>query len=284
MAEDRSGHEAGDRSWIEKIADAFSPEPRSRRDLLQALRSAADSEVIDRDAQSIMEGALRVGDMQVREIMVPRPQMQVVRVDADLAELLPRIIETAHSRYPVIGENNDEVLGVLLAKDLLPWILQPDAEGFTVPGLLRPAMLVPESKRLNVLLREFRESRNYMVIVIDEYGGVAGLVTIEDVLEEIVGDIEDEHDVDDDLAIRKVADNDYIVKALTPIEDFNHHFGTDYSDLEFDTIGGLVMQAFGYLPRHNEVTVLGPFQFRILNADNRQIHLLRTTRVAPGEP
>lgn len=286
MAEDRSGHEASDKSdksWIEKIAGAFSPEPKSRDDVLQALYSAADNAVIDRDALSIIEGALRVGDMQVREIMVPRPQMQVIKADLPLSRLLPKIIDSAHSRYPVIGENNDEVLGVLLAKDLLPQILQPEAAGeFSIHQLLRPAMLVPESKRLNVLLREFRENRNHMAIVIDEYGGVAGLVTIEDVLEEIVGDIEDEYDVDEDLFIRKVADNDYIVKALTPIEEFNECFDTDYSDEEFDTIGGLVMQQFGYLPQRNEVTRLGAFQFRILNADNRQIHLLRITSV-PAE-
>jgi len=275
MAEDRPSHESGDRSWIEKIAHAFSGEPKTRDDLHDLLIEAADNEIIDGDALKIMEGALHVGDMQVREIIIPRAQMDVIRVDQPLGKILPKIIETAHSRYPVVGETLDEVIGILLAKDLLPQILEENADDFNIESLLRPAVFVPESKRLNVLLREFRENRNHMAIVIDEYGGVAGLVTIEDVLEEIVGDIEDEYDVEDDTNVKQVSATDYIIKALTPIEDFNEQFNTDFSDEEFDTIGGLILHELGHLPQRNEIVVIGPFQFKVLNADNRQIHLLR---------
>ncbi len=247
---------------------------------MEVMEVAQENEIIDADVRNIIEGALQVSAMQVREIMVPRPQMEVIRADQPLSRILPRIIEAGHSRYPVIGEAMDEVLGVLLAKDLLPQILQPDGDQFDLVKLLRPATFVPESKRVNVLLREFRENRNHMAIVIDEYGGVSGLVTIEDVLEEIVGDIEDEHDVEEDAFIRKVTDDDYIIKALTPIEDFNERFQARFSDEEFDTIGGIILQQFGYLPRRNEVATIDGYQFKVLNADNRQIHLLRMTRAA----
>lgn len=275
MAEDRPSQESGDRSWIEKIAHAFSGEPKNRDDLHDLLIEAADNEIIDGDALKIMEGALHVGDMQVREIIIPRAQMDVIRIDQPLGKILPKIIETAHSRYPVVGETLDEVIGILLAKDLLPQILEEHADDFNIESLLRPAVFVPESKRLNVLLREFRENRNHMAIVIDEYGGVAGLVTIEDVLEEIVGDIEDEYDVEDDTNIKQVSATDYIVKALTPIEDFNEQFNTDFSDEEFDTIGGIILHELGHMPQRNESVAIGPFQFKVINADNRQIHLLR---------
>jgi len=275
MAEDRPSQESGDRSWIEKIAHAFSGEPKTCDDLHDLLVEAADNEIIDGDALKIMEGALHVGDMQVREIIIPRAQMDVIRVDQPLGKILPKIIETAHSRYPVVGETLDEVLGILLAKDLLPQILEEHADDFNIETLLRPAVFVPESKRLNVLLREFRENRNHMAIVIDEYGGVAGLVTIEDVLEEIVGDIEDEYDVEDDTNIKQVSATDYIIKALTPIGDFNEEFNTDFSDEEFDTIGGIILHELGHLPQRNETVAIGPYQFKVINADNRQIHLLR---------
>jgi magnesium and cobalt transporter len=206
--------------------------------------------------------------------MVQRPQMEVIKADASLQEILPQIIQSAHSRYPVIGEKPDDVLGILLAKDLLTQVLKPNLEHFNVASLLRPAIAVPESKRLNVLLREFRENRNHMAIVIDEYGCVAGLVTIEDVLEEIVGEIEDETDQETDTFIRDLGDGDYLVKALTPIDEFNESFGADFSDDEFDTIGGLVMQQFGYLPGDNEITTLEGFEFKVVNADQRKIHSL----------
>jgi len=273
--DERTGNDTGDRSWLDKIALLFSSEPRNRRDLREVLLVAAENEVIDEDAREIMEGAMQVSDMQARDIMVPRAQMTVIRADAPLEEILPQIINSAHSRYPVIGENMDDVLGILLAKDLLPQILEPDREDFNIRELLRPTVMVPESKRLNVLLREFRENRNHMAIVIDEYGGVAGLVTIEDVLEEIVGDIEDETDEQGDRYIRRLADDDFLVKALTPIEDFNDHFHCKFSDEEFDTIGGLVLHAFGHMPSRNEITTIENFEFKVVNADQRKIHSLR---------
>ncbi len=282
MSEDRS-HDPGDKSWIERIANAFSTEPKSRDELLDLLRAAQQSEVIDSDALTIIEGAMHVGDMQAREIMIPRPQMVVLKAEQPLDEMLNVIIKSAHSRFPVVGENADEVLGILLAKDLLPQLLQGQGEHFNIHKLLRPATLVPESKRLNVLLRDFREKRNHMAVVIDEYGGVAGLITIEDVLEQIVGNIEDEYDEDSDAYIRKIADNDYIVKALTPIEDFNETFQAALSDEEFDTVGGIILQKFGHLPARNEIAHIGDYEFKVINADNRQIHLLRM-RVMESEP
>jgi magnesium and cobalt transporter len=275
MSEDRNGSESGDKTWLEKIALLFSSDPHSRKDLEDVLAIAADNEVIDEDARSIMEGAMKVSDMQARDIMIPRAQMVVIKGDASLEEILPQIVRSAHSRYPVVGESPDDVLGILLAKDLLPQILARDNTDFSITDLLRPTVVVPESKRLNVLLREFRENRNHMAIVIDEYGGVAGLVTIEDVLEEIVGDIEDETDAEEDQFIRKISDEDYFIKALTPIEDFNEHFKTSFSDEEFDTIGGLVIQAFGHMPARNEITTIDQFEFKVINADQRKIHSLR---------
>ncbi len=279
MSDDRSSNDSGDKSWIEKIALAFSSEPKTSDDLREIIGIARENEVIDDDVQGIIEGAMAVADMQARDIMVPRPQMQVIKADASLEEILPQITESGHSRYPVIGEHPDDVLGILLVKDLLPRVLESNQDGFQVASLLRPAAVVPESKRLNVLLREFRENRNHMAIVIDEYGGVAGLVTIEDVLEEIVGEIEDETDETSDDFIRKLNDTEYLVKALTPIDDFNEEFGADFSDDEFDTIGGLIMQQFGYLPSRNESTELEGFEFKVVNADQRKIHSLRV-RVA----
>lgn len=278
MNEDQT-NESEEKSWLEKIAYAFSSEPKSRDDILDILKVAEENEVIDNEVLNIIDGAMQVSEMQVREIMVPRSQMTVIKAEQPLSKVLPKIIKTAHSRYPVIGESIDEVLGILLAKDLLPLILQNNVDEVDITPLLRPATIVPESKRLNVLLREFRENRYHMAIVIDEYGGVAGLVTIEDVLEEIVGEIEDEHDAAPDTHIKKLADNDYIIKALTPIDDFNDEFESDFSDEEFDTIGGIILQQFGHLPRRNEVATIKGFQFKVLNADNRQVHLLRMCQV-----
>lgn len=279
MSEDRFGNEPGDRSWLEKIALLFSSEPHNRKDLEGVLAIAAENEVIDQDARSIMEGAMKVSDMQARDIMIPRAQMVVIKAESTLEEILPQIIRSAHSRYPVVGESPDDIQGILLAKDLLPELLNKDHSEFHMQPLLRPTVVVPESKRLNVLLREFRENRNHMAIVIDEYGGVAGLVTIEDVLEEIVGEIEDETDVDEDNFIRKISDDDFFIKALTPIEDFNEYFRTNFSDEEFDTIGGLVIQAFGHMPARNEVTQIENFEFKVINADQRKIHSLRVRPV-----
>lgn len=276
MSEDRSGNYAGDRSWIDKLALLFNSEPRSRRDLEDVLTLAVENEVIDQDARNIMQGAMQVSDMQARDIMIPRSQMVLIKAEGTLEDILPQIIRSAHSRYPVVGDNLDVILGILLAKDLLPQILAPNNGQFRIETLLRPAMVVPESKRLNVLLREFRENRNHMAIVIDEYGGVAGLVTIEDVLEEIVGDIEDETDPQADRYIQMIEANDYIVNALTPIEEFNAFFHCAFSDDEFDTIGGLVIQSFGYMPARHEVTTIDGFRFEVVKADQRKIYSLRT--------
>ena len=275
MSEENSGSESGEKSWLNKIGQIFSGEPRNRSDLLDVVEVASENEVIDEDARSIMEGAIKVSDMQARDIMIPRAQMVVIKEECTLAEILPQIIRSAHSRYPVVGESTDDILGILLAKDLLPQILNNDQSDFEVQTLLRPTVVVPESKRLNVLLREFRENRNHMAIVIDEYGGVAGLVTIEDVLEEIVGEIEDETDAKADRYIRKISDEDYFIKALTPIDDFNEYFATEFSDEEFDTIGGLVMQALGHMPSRNELAVINNFEFKVINADQRKVHSLR---------
>ena len=278
MSEDRSSNEQ--KSWFNKLTQAFAHEPRNRQELLEVLREAHQNKLLDSEALAIVEGAIQVADLQVRDIMVPRSQVISIKADQSPREFLPAIIAAAHSRYPVVGESLDEVIGVLLAKDLLPLILKEDQQNFDIKDLLRPATFVPESKRLNVLLREFRANHNHMAIVIDEYGGVAGLVTIEDVLEQIVGDIEDEHDVEEDSYIKPLPSGDFLIKALTPIENFNEAFDTEFPDSEFDTVGGLVMNAFGHLPKRNEVTEIGEFRFRVLNADSRRIHLLRLTPIS----
>lgn len=266
-----------ERSWLDKLLHAFSAEPKSREELLDIIKEAADNQVVDPQALEIIEGALDVADQQVREIMIPRSQMIVVNIEDQPGDLLPKVIESGHSRFPVVGESTDDIRGILLAKDLLPLILG-GTEHFTLENIIRPATIIPESKRLNILLREFRENRYHMALVIDEYGGISGLVTIEDILEEIVGEIEDETDEDaDDAYIRKVSEHDYIIKALTPIEEFNEHFNSGFNEDEFDTIGGIVMRAFGHLPERNEVTDIDGYQFRVLYADDRQIHLLRLT-------
>ncbi len=275
MNDERSANDSDDRSWLEKISSIFSSEPHTRHDLKDVLSIAVENEVIDDDALNIMEGAMQVADMQVRDIMIPRAQMVVIKEESSLPEILPQIISAGHSRFPVVGESHDDILGILLAKDLLPQILQKDHSEFDVQTLLRPTVVVPESKRLNVLLREFRENRNHMAIVIDEYGGVAGLVTIEDVLEEIVGNIEDETDAETDHFIRRISGDDYFVKALTRIEDFNEYFNASFSDEEFDTIGGLVIQSLGHMPSRNETATIDRFEFKIINADQRKIHSMR---------
>ena len=277
MNEDRSSNDSGEKSWIGKLADSFSSEPRNREDLKEILKIAEQNEVIDADAHQIIQGALDISGMQAREVMVPRTQMNVIKSDDEPETILHRIIDSGHSRYPVVGETTDDLLGILLAKDLLPKLQAPSLKDLDVLALLRPATFVPESKRLNVLLKDFREKRNHMAIVIDEYGGVAGLITIEDVLEEIVGEIEDEYDTEEDNFIKRIAADDFLIKALTPIEEFNETFEASFSEEEFDTIGGIIMQSFGYLPSRNEVTEVNGYSFKVMSADNRQIHLLRMT-------
>ncbi|MEC8443491.1 MAG: transporter associated domain-containing protein [Pseudomonadota bacterium] len=272
MSEDRSGQP---RSWLEKISDLFTDDPRSRQDIKDIVRAAADRSIVDSETLTIIEGALQVSDMQVRDIMIPRAQMTSIQENETLKDYLPRIIESAHSRFPVISENPNEVSGILLAKDLLPLVLKNDTEDFRLRDILRPANFVPESKRLNVLLREFRSNRNHMAIVVDEFGSVAGLVTIEDVLEQIVGDIEDEHDFDDEENnIKEVDPGIFTVKALTPLADFNEALGTQLPSMDFDTIGGIVTHYFGRVPECNESIRVEGLKFRVINGTSRQINLL----------
>ena len=266
------------RTWLERLSSAISGEPSTRDDLVELLRDTHSDGLIEADTLRMMEGALAVSDMTVGDVMVSRSQMVALPADAKFLDLMKQVVESGHSRFPVHGEDKDEILGILLAKDLLRGVVADNGPG-TIHGLLRPAVLIPESKKLNVLLREFRQSRNHMAIVIDEYGGVAGLVTIEDVLEEIVGEIDDEHDdaEDPDALIAAQADGQFIVDALTPIADFNERFGADFDDDEYDTIGGLVTAAIGHLPEAGEELALGRFGFRVTRADARRLHALHVS-------
>ncbi|MEY3201579.1 MAG: hypothetical protein RIR70_1129 [Pseudomonadota bacterium] len=266
-------------SLLEKLSSLLMREPEDREQLQALLHSAYERNLIDADALSIIEGALQVSDMQVRDIMVPRAQMDVIEISEPLDKTVDRVIETNHSRFPVIGDNKDDVLGILLAKDLLRYCAERE---FDLRDMLRPAVFIPESKRLNVLLREFRASRNHMAIVVDEYGGVAGLVTIEDVLEQIVGDIEDEYDFDeaaDNILLDQTGR--YRVKATTEIEDFNAAFGTAFSTEESDTVGGLVIHHLGRLPKRGEVLELDSLKVQVLRADSRRVHTLLVEKIAP---
>lgn len=272
----------GDRKgWREWIADFFSAEPADRPELLQMLKDASERRLFNGDVLNIIHGALAMADMRARDVMIPRSQVVTVAVDADVQSFLPTIIESTHSRFPAVGDDMDDVKGILHAKDMLPLLLADDWDGFNIKDYIRPTNVVPESKRLHDLLQEFRETRNHMAVVIDEYGTVAGVVTIEDVLEQIVGDIEDEHDVDDDSFIKQLDAHTCTVKATTPIADFNAHFKAALADEEFDTIGGIVLKAFGYLPKRDETVTVDKFHFRVLNADSRRIRLLQLTLQAP---
>ena len=280
MSNDHSSRDSGHSSWIGKLKTLFTDQVDSTRDLVQVLRKAQRNKVIDADLLSIIEGAVQVSEMQVRDIMIPRSQVVTVKASATPHEILPVVIEAQHSRFPVIGDTIDEVIGILLAKDLLPLALERETRKFELKDILRPATFVPESKRLNHLLKEFRENRNHMAIVIDEYGDLAGLCTIEDVLEQIVGEIEDEHDIDDEVFIKAIDENNHTVKALTPIEDFNDYFNCQFPEEDFDTIGGLVLSHFGRIPQRDENVVIGLYTFKILNVDNRQIRLLQVCQKA----
>ena len=278
MNDDRKP-EVEERSWLDRLTHFISGEPQTKSDLEDVLSLAEEHEIIDQDARKIMEGALLVTNMQVRDIMIPRAQMIVIDSDESVQEALPKIIDAGHSRFPVIGEGMDDVIGILLAKDLLP-LVESESAPPTLRQLMRPVIAVPESKRLNVLLREFRQNRNHMAIVIDEYGGIAGLITIEDVLEEIVGEIEDETDVAEKKPIRPMSDGTFFVEALTAIDDFNAFFDTEFSDDEFDTIGGVVVNAFGQLPSRNQSIQLNHFEFSVIRADERRLSSLRVRPVA----
>jgi len=273
MSEDTSSTNDSDgRSWIERLTQILQIDPRDREELLEVLRDSEKRALMDADSLGMIEGVLQVSEMQVRDIMIPRSQMSVLSRGQSHEDMLAEIVDSGHSRFPVIGEGRDDVVGIMLAKDMLRFSGQD--EKFNVRDILRSPVFVPESKRLNVLLKDFRSSRNHLAIVVDEYGGVAGMVTIEDVLEQIVGEIEDEHDIDEGKSILQHDESHYIVKALTDIEDFNEFFKSDFSDEEFDTIGGHVLKAMGHMPKRDEVVNIGEMSFRILRSDNRRIHLL----------
>ncbi len=269
----------GHKSWLEKLSVSLNltGEPKDREDVLTMLREAHHRHIFDADALDMMQGVLRVADMQVRDVMIPRGQMQIVDQNWSLERLLTEVVASGHSRFPVINDTRDNVVGILIVKDLL----RPFSKGnavFKLNELLRPAYFIPESKRLNVLLREFRSTHLHMAIVVDEYGGVAGLVTIEDVLEQIVGDIDDEHDTDEeDHFIRPRGDKRFMIKALTPIEEFNAYFNTHLSEERADTIGGFVMMETGHLPKRGEVIEISNLRFRVLRADKRRLYLLELT-------
>jgi len=265
--------------WLKRFASLFSREPEDRDALIEMLRNSEHRNLLDPDALLMIEGALHVSEIQVRDIMIPRVQMIVIENNAEPEDILSVVVESGHSRFPVVGESNDEIVGILLAKDLLHYYANPDKE-FDIKDVMRPTVFIPESKRLNVLLREFRTSRNHMAIVIDEYTGVAGLVTIEDVIEEIIGEIEDEHDFEDDEEnINSHENNRYTIKALTPIEEFNTFFNMNINSDEYDTVGGLVLNTFGHLPKRGETIDYENFNMKVIRADKRRVHQILFTRL-----
>ena len=278
MSEDRSSSGSLAARWLERLFPVVG-EPRDRKDLIALLKQAKDRAIFDTEALAMMEGVLQVSDLQVRDIMIPRAQMVVVGRDHELGQVLPVVTESAHSRFPVIDDDRAEVVGIMLAKDLLQYC-GDNAPRFKMRDIVRSAVFVPESKRLNVLLREFRASRNHMAIVIDEYGNAAGLVTIEDVLEQIVGEIEDEYDFDEGAFILKRGPNNYTIKAHTTIEEFNEYFDVAFDDSDFDTIGGLMVSALGHLPGRGESVVVDGFRFTVVRADSRKVRLLQVEQVA----
>jgi magnesium and cobalt transporter len=279
MSDDSNGRSAKP-TLLERLSAFLSREPDDREELLRLLHGAFEHKLLDADALSIIEGALQVSEMTVRDIMIPRAQMDVVSTEDEPAQFIPFVLETRHSRFPVIGENKDDVVGILLAKELLNYYANP--ESFELHDTLRPVVFVPESKRLNVLLRDFCANRNHIAIVVDEYGGVSGLVTIEDVLEQIVGDIEDEYDFDEaEDNIIPEANGRFRVKAQTEIAAFNVKFGSELSYEEFDTVGGLVLKAFGRLPKRGETTTVDKFRFRVVRADSRRIYTLQVEKLSP---
>ena len=278
------GQQSGSKilSWQKRLSKLFI-EPQDQEQLVELVRSASERHIIDADALAIVEGALNVAQMQARDIMIPRSQVVMVSRDAPAKDILKLITETAHSRFPVIDDDRDDVIGILLVKDVLSMVVSAGEFQFDIRELLRPAVFIPESKRLNVLLGEFRGHRNHMAIVVDEYGGVAGIVTIENVLEQIVGEIEDEHDIDNDVPILQRDEMTYAIKALAELDEFNERFQTKWSDEDFDTVGGYVVNQFGHLPERGEKVIIGQFEFRVVRADNRRVHLLEMKVLASSE-
>ena len=266
------------RSWLDKIKLTFTGEPQSKQDLVEVITEAEQRELIDPQTREMIEGVIGVNEMRVRDIMIPRAQMTTIDIEQKVEEFLPVMLESAHSRFPVISEDKDHIEGILLAKDLLSYAFNPERE-FQLRDILRPAVIVPESKRVDVLLKEFRQQRYHMAIVVDEYGGVSGLVTIEDILEIIVGEIEDEYDTEEDGTddIRPLNKSTYSVKALTPVEEFNSFFETSFSEEEADTIGGIVLKAFGHMPATNDEITIGDIQFKITHSDKRRLVQLKVS-------
>ncbi|NHI01226.1 CNNM family magnesium/cobalt transport protein CorC [Oceanimonas sp. MB9] len=274
MNDDNSHSENGSsakKNWLERLGQIFQGEPKNREELVEVIMDAGERDLIDQDTKDMIEGVLEVSELRVRDIMIPRSQMVTVEKSQPVSSFLPMIIESTHSRFPVVNEDKDHIEGILLAKDLLPYGFGLTEEDFSIEKILRPAVVVPESKRLDKLLKEFREERYHMAIVVDEFGGVSGLVTIEDILELIVGDIEDEYDAEESAEIRQISKRVYSVAALTDIEDFNEFFNTEFSDEEADTVGGMVMHAFGHLPGKGEQVELGGFVFKVAHADRRRL-------------
>ncbi|MHB1541186.1 MAG: HlyC/CorC family transporter [Steroidobacteraceae bacterium] len=264
------------RQWLKRLWRTFAAEPRNRQDLLQLLREARERGLFEADALTMIEGVLAVSDMHARDVMVPRAQMVCVQRDDPVAHILPVVVESGHSRFPVLDEDRDDIAGILLAKDLLRLCGHEESQRFDIREYMRPAVFVPESKRLDVLLKEFRGNHQHMAIVVDEYGGVAGLITIEDVIEQIVGEIDDEFDVEDDQNIRKESERQYLVRGITRIEEFNEYFGARLPEEQgFETVAGLLMRQFGRLPRRGESAIVEGFEFRITRADRRRIEALR---------
>ena len=273
----QSSQGSSGKTWLGRIAQMLQGEPQNREELVEVIADAQERDVIDPETKEMIEGVLGVSELKVRDIMVPRSQMITLEIDSPLEELIPMMVDSTHSRFPVVIEDKDHVEGFLLAKDLLPLILNKDEHLPSIRDYLRPAMVVPESKRVDTLLNEFRQQRYHMAVVIDEYGGVSGLVTIEDILEIIVGEIEDEHDEEEHEDIRQLAKHVHVVQALTPVDDFNEHFKTGYSTQDADTIGGTVLHAFGHMPGRGETIDIEGYQFKVTNADNRRILQLQVT-------
>ena len=280
MSEDNPPSTSGsaNKGWIEKIVQSFTGEPKNKEELFDVITDAEQRKVINPQTKAMIEGVMEVSKMRVREIMIPRAQMRTIEIDQSVEEFLPILLESSHSRFPVINEDKDHIEGILLAKDLLEYAFIPGKE-FELKNILRPAVIVPESKRVDVLLKEFQQKRYHMAIVVDEYGGVSGLVTIEDILELIVGEIEDEHDVEEDEndGIRPLNKYTYSVKALTPLEDFNKFFETEFDEEEADTIGGIVLKAFGHMPEKDEEVLIGEMNFKVTNSDKRRLMQLKVT-------
>ncbi|RDI40193.1 HlyC/CorC family transporter [Aquicella lusitana] len=272
---DRETYSTKSRTWLERLSALLAHEPKDKEELMEVLRHAEDRHLLSGEMLGMMERIIQVSEMQVREVMVPKAQMVAVQKNSPLTDILPMVIESGHSRFPVFDPAGKDVIGMLLAKDLLKYCFQKNIDQFKMTDMIRPAIFTPQSKRLDILLREFRVNRNHIAIVLDEYGHVAGLVTIEDVLEQIVGEIEDEYDIDEeDGHIKKLDEETYIVKASTLIEEFNEYFRAEFSNEEFDTIGGIVLQGFGHLPKRGENLKLDRFRFKVLHSDHRRIYLL----------